>query len=102
MSNNCRDFKCLVSFNFQSYGTRPSKSDIQSREENCPICQDDYKDPVMLACKVVSNPNNKIVTIILRTLVSPPLCNMFIHLFSYYFLEIKLNRIPNSASYILM
>lgn len=34
-----------------SYGTRPSKSDIQSREENCPICQDDYKDPVMLACK---------------------------------------------------
>lgn len=34
-----------------SYGTRPSQSDIKSREENCPICQDDYKDPVMLACK---------------------------------------------------
>ncbi|XP_052073044.1 RING finger and transmembrane domain-containing protein 2-like [Mytilus californianus] len=34
-----------------SYGTRPSQSDITSREESCPICQDDYKDPVMLACK---------------------------------------------------
>ena len=34
-----------------SYGTRPSQTDIKSREENCPICQDDYKDPVMLACK---------------------------------------------------
>lgn len=34
-----------------SYGTRPSQSDVKSREEHCPICQDDYKDPVMLACK---------------------------------------------------
>ncbi|KAK3084254.1 hypothetical protein FSP39_010710 [Pinctada imbricata] len=34
-----------------SYGSRPSSSDLKSRGEGCPICQDDYKDPIMLACK---------------------------------------------------
>nr|XP_022340528.1 RING finger and transmembrane domain-containing protein 1-like [Crassostrea virginica]XP_022340529.1 RING finger and transmembrane domain-containing protein 1-like [Crassostrea virginica] len=34
-----------------SYGSRPSSSEVKLCGENCPICQDDYKDPIKLACK---------------------------------------------------
>ncbi|XP_060561643.1 RING finger and transmembrane domain-containing protein 2-like [Ruditapes philippinarum] len=33
------------------FGVQPSAEEIKSRGENCPICQDDYQDPVMLSCK---------------------------------------------------
>lgn len=35
----------------KTYGIKPNNSDIKTRGEGCPICQDDYKDPVMLNCK---------------------------------------------------
>lgn len=34
-----------------TYGTKPSAEEIKTRGESCPICQDDYQDPIMLACK---------------------------------------------------
>lgn len=34
-----------------TYGTKPTAEEIKSRGENCPICQDDYQDPIMLSCK---------------------------------------------------
>ncbi|KAK3587064.1 hypothetical protein CHS0354_014933 [Potamilus streckersoni] len=34
-----------------AYGHKPTTADIASRGENCAICQEDYKDPVMLSCK---------------------------------------------------
>ena len=35
------------------YGSKPTDDDIKSKGDNCcPICQDDYQDPIMLACKV--------------------------------------------------
>lgn len=34
-----------------TYGIKPTAEEIKSRGENCPICQDDYQDPIMLACK---------------------------------------------------
>lgn len=35
-----------------SYGVRPSSTDMKTSDEAmCPICQDNYKDPVMLNCK---------------------------------------------------
>ncbi|KAL5015856.1 hypothetical protein ScPMuIL_005445 [Solemya velum] len=33
------------------YGIKPSSEELHARGENCPICQDDYKEPVMLNCK---------------------------------------------------
>ena len=36
----------------QTYGSKPSADEIKNRGETCPICQDDYQDPVMLSCKV--------------------------------------------------
>ncbi|KAJ8312130.1 hypothetical protein KUTeg_009503 [Tegillarca granosa] len=37
---------------FKSYGVRPSSTDMKTSDEAmCPICQDNYKDPVMLNCK---------------------------------------------------
>ncbi|XP_053375806.1 RING finger and transmembrane domain-containing protein 2-like isoform X2 [Mercenaria mercenaria] len=33
------------------FGVQPTAEEIKSRGENCPICQDDYQDPVMLSCK---------------------------------------------------
>lgn len=33
------------------FGQQPTLEEIKSRGENCPICQDDYQDPVMLSCK---------------------------------------------------
>ncbi|WAR03751.1 RNFT2-like protein [Mya arenaria] len=33
------------------YGVEPSVEEVKSRGENCPICQDDYQDPIMLHCK---------------------------------------------------
>ncbi|XP_033747746.1 RING finger and transmembrane domain-containing protein 2-like [Pecten maximus] len=35
----------------KTYGIKPNNSDLKTRGEGCPICQDDYKDPVMLNCK---------------------------------------------------
>ncbi|KAH3877383.1 E3 ubiquitin-protein ligase RNFT1-like [Dreissena polymorpha] len=40
-----------VFFSNTKFGEKPSAEEIKSREENCPICQDDYQDPVMLPCK---------------------------------------------------
>lgn len=34
-----------------TYGSRPTSTEIDQCGENCPICQDDYKDPIKLACK---------------------------------------------------
>jgi hypothetical protein len=42
----------IYSLLFQKFGVQPSAEEIKSRGENCPICQDDYQDPVMLSCKV--------------------------------------------------
>lgn len=44
-----KSFKSLLSD--VSYGSRPSSTEINQCGENCPICQDDYKDPIKLACK---------------------------------------------------
>ncbi|OWF55281.1 RING finger and transmembrane domain-containing protein 2-like [Mizuhopecten yessoensis] len=35
----------------KTYGIKPNSSDLKTRGDGCPICQDDYKDPVMLDCK---------------------------------------------------
>lgn len=37
---------------FQTYGVTPSNSQIKEAGDACPICQDDYKSPSMLQCKV--------------------------------------------------
>lgn len=42
-------FKLL--FKDTKFGVQPTAEEINSRGENCPICQDDYQDPVMLSCK---------------------------------------------------
>ncbi|KAL3857428.1 hypothetical protein ACJMK2_012100 [Sinanodonta woodiana] len=34
-----------------AYGNKPTISDINARGEHCAICQENYKDPVMLSCK---------------------------------------------------
>ncbi|KAL4223923.1 RING finger and transmembrane domain-containing protein 2 [Mactra antiquata] len=47
--NITKAFKTLL--NDTKFGTQPTAEDIKSRGENCPICQDDYQDPIMLSCK---------------------------------------------------
>ncbi|XP_046568202.1 E3 ubiquitin-protein ligase RNFT1-like [Haliotis rubra] len=36
-----------------NFGVKPTPSELKNRGEHCPICQDDYKEPVMLTCKHV-------------------------------------------------
>ncbi|XP_052802698.1 RING finger and transmembrane domain-containing protein 2-like [Mya arenaria] len=54
--NLCRNLVILKKafFTFLTdvkYGVEPSVEEVKSRGENCPICQDDYQDPIMLHCK---------------------------------------------------
>ena len=40
-------------FFLQQYGSPPSKEDMAEAGNSCPICQEDFTDPIMLkACKV--------------------------------------------------
>ncbi|KAK7475020.1 hypothetical protein BaRGS_00033701 [Batillaria attramentaria] len=36
---------------FKSFGTKPGADDLRQRGSTCPICQDEFKEPILLACK---------------------------------------------------
>jgi hypothetical protein len=38
----------------QSFGSKPGAEDLKSRGTTCPICQDEFKEPILLSCKVGS------------------------------------------------
>ena len=41
-----------VSLLQESYGRKPTTQELEASEGTCPVCHDEYTEPIMLLCKV--------------------------------------------------
>lgn len=42
----------VVFCGLQSYGSSPSEMQLQSYDNQCPMCLDKFQEPIVLSCKV--------------------------------------------------